>query len=1406
LCERVAARNGRFASGKFDARRSDTPYASAVDALRGLILAVAEQPEAAVAMRRRLAEALGPNGGVLTAVIPELRRLIGPQPPVPALGPTETENRFNLAFEAFLGALATPEQPLVFFLDDLHWADPATLNLIKVLASASDLRSVLLVGAFRPQEVGQDHPLRRIIEWLRNARQPLHQLALGCLDKKALTELCRDTLRCDRARGHELAALLLQKTAGNPFAVWRLLRYLQKSKLLTFDILGGTWIWDLARIEKVDISDNVVDLLIAALGKLPQATQELLQIAACIGKKLTLGLLAAVHGRPLDETARTLWVAVKEHFLTPLSAPEGPAAPSASFEYVHDRVQLAAYSLLSNERKKAIHLQIGRQILLEITPSHLDERIFEVVDQLGLGVDLVTEPSERHWLVELNLRAARKAQASSAHGSALVYLQRAMALLPEDAPHDLVFVLHRDAAQCAYASGDIRLAEQLFEAAWERAQSRFEKVDLCNVRMLAGTAHGAMTEAIEWGLKGLELLGVERPVGVASVLAEMMAVGASLKGRAIEELLNAPPMRGPVELACMEILSNLVAPAAFAGTELYAWVSARIANLSIVHGNTVHSAFGYGAYGVLLWLTGDYQRAQAFGRLGMQLIRRFANPVQECRTLLTSGLLAPWRLPLRSVAPLFREQQAKGTEAGDLVFANYGSFNAASTLFHQGVELPQVLADTERSLAFAHKTHNVRAGPKAYRQAIRCLLGLTHGRNQFDDSHFDERAFVASISAEKFLLSLYATVRLQTSYLFGDLNRALEWSRVATRNIRQSVIRLLIGAEHIFYSSLTLAACADEAPSPKRQEYLSRIEANQRELGVWATDCPENFRHKHLLVAAEVARIEGRPVEAAARYDEAIEWAAHERFLCDEALAKELAGRFYRAQGRTWIASVYLSGALQAYAHWGATAKVQALEEEFPQLEHELRSLSSAVTPSEPEGGGKTTLDLHSLLKAAESISGEIVLERVLERLMELSLATAGAERCVLIVEEEGRLMIRAVGSVAAPPSLEPVPLERSRQVPRTLLEHVRRTAEPVVLDDAASRGAFVDDPYIAEHAVKSVLAIPIMRLAKMRGILYLENNLATRVFDVDRMKVLQLLSSHIAISLENSLLFEKLTREIDERTRAEAALRFLADAGVLLVETLDYQATLAKVVRLAVPFLCEGCVIDVEKGGTLVQVAAAHIDPVKQRLLEEFSSHRAATQLSRKVMQSGMPLVVSNLKDSSLREVLSEAELPRARQVGVRCCVVVPLKARGRTIGAMGFFSGVVDRRFDARDVALAEEIAGRAAAAIDAARLYGEAQQAIELRDEFLKVASQELRTPLESLLVSLQCLHQTLVASDSVEPGTLAEQLDDNLRQAQRLQRLVDELLDTTRIEGGQLELGRSEVDLLESSGPGTRSRLS
>ncbi len=1367
LGEMARREGGRVARGKPDSRRSNIPYAPFVEAFRALVAEVRDgPPETAAAFRHRVRVTLGGNAGVVTTLVPELEALVGPSLPVPLVGSAQTEMRFRLGLLAFVRALAGAEHPLMLFIDDLQWVDSGTLALLRLLRQTGDPGFFLLACACREDEAAPEVG-ELLAAWRCADRAPTF-LPVPPLDGPAMLGLTCDVFGCDRTRGAPLAQLLLKKTGGNPFFVGKLLRHLQQSGLVVYDTESQAWTWDLERISRLTVTENVAMLLADALSRLPAATRERLAIGACIGQRPPLWLIAAVVDEPVARTADALAPALHEGLI---------AAEGQAVRFEHDRIQHLAYALAGDGRA-ALHLRIGRLLRVRAEAEHDEDTLFDQVDQLYLGASQISDPQERRQVAGLGLRAGRKACLSSAWGPALAYMEGAMELLAGDTggSDELAFQLYRDAGDAAWQAGKPARADQLLTAALEQARTRLDRVDLLKMRTEFATVQGDWPTAILWGARALRLLDLELPLddpGPAAA-AELEALERRLRERPAEELLRAPVASAPEVIIAVELLQRLQTPTYISQPQLWRFCVARALALALEHGPSRWTGSDCEAYAVLLQeQTADFVRAHALGRLGVQLAERMGDPIALCRAAaIFEAVIAAWREPITGDFPLLRRVQGPARALGEIMFSNACSVTQAVLLFHAGFDLATVLEYIEAAQPLVDSAPHPLEDEtlRCYRHAVAQLQGVA------DDQPVSDR--------------LNTRVQLGVDYLLGNQAGA---RTLAGRSRSLHFTRSLQMADFNFYSSLTLIAACAGAPPEERRALLATVADNQQQMALWAASCPENFEGRHLLVQAELAHLAGQGLAAAELYDRAARAAAHGRCLSVEALANELAARAHDAHGRPYLAARYLDVAIQLYRRWGARAKVATLEQE-------LATRTDGAAPrrigaSSSEGVSGSSLDLLALLQAAEALSAEVVLSRLGARLVEICLAAAGAERGALLLVEEGQLLVQAAGSAGAVVGGLRQRLERSSEVAVPVIDEARRTGQPVVLADASAHERFGTDPHVQARGVRSVLALPILHQGTLVGVLYLENNLATRVFLPARLQLLQLLSSHIATSLRNSQLFERLTREVDERRRVEEAVRFVAEAGSVLADTLDFQETVNRLATLAVSGLADWCVVLAIEDGRLRRVAAAHRDPAKEGLLRGLDAGPRGPMASANLMPAlagWTPLLLDPVDDQTLERFVDDADTRRImRQLGARSAMVLPLTAHGRAAGALTLVRADPDRPFGARDLALAEELARRAAMALESARLYREAQRAIEVRDEFMSIASHELRTPISSMLLMIQGLQEEVKRAN---PSLWPSSLDLIARQVYRLRALADDMLDVNNIQSGRMPLHLAEVDLV------------
>ena len=1132
--------SGLFAAGKFDQYKRDIPYATLAQAFQSLVRQLLSKNDAELGRwRDALLEALGPNGRLMVNLIPELVLIIGEQPPVPNLPPQDAQNRFQLVFRRFLGVFAQAEHPLALFLDDLQWLDAATLDLLEDLLTRTDVQHLMLIGAYRDNEVNSVHPLMRKLEAIRKAGATVQEIVLTPLTHGDLGQLIADSVHCELDRAASLAQLVHEKTAGNPFFAIQFVSALAEEALLTFDHGAARWSWDLKRIHAKGYTDNVVDLMVGKLSRLPIETQEALEQLACMGNSAEFAMLTMVHQDSKEDMHGDLWEAVRTGLVF---------RSEDAYRFLHDRVQEAAYSLIPEGARAAAHVRIGRLLASRVAPAEIEEKIFEIVNQFNRGSHLVTSAEEREQVAELNLIAGKRAKISTAYASALAYLAAGRALLTEeswDHNYELIFAVEFHMAECELLTANMAAAEDRLSMLARRAKSVHHIAAVARLRLTLYTTLDRSDRGVEVCLEYLQRDDTYWSPHPTSdeVRREYNRIWSQIGRRSIEELIDLPLMNDPDSLAALDVLTEMVTPALFTDENLASLVICRMVNLSLEHGNSDGSCFAYVWLGIIAGPRfGNYKAGFRFGRLGYELVEKRGLKRFQARTYMSFGnIVMPWTKHIQTGRDLVRRAFDAANKIGDLTFAAYSCNNLNTNLLAAGDPLIEVQREAENGLEFAQKA---RFGLvidiiTAQLGLIRTLRGLTPKFGSFDDGQFDELQFERHLASDPVLAlpeCWYWIRKLQARFFAGDYASAVDASLRAQRLLWTSP-SLFETAESHFYGALCHAAFCDSAAADQRQEHVEALAAHHRQLEIWAENCPENFENRAALVSAEIARIQGRELDAEHLYEQAIRSARENDFVHNEALANELASRFYRARGFEKIAHAYLRDARYLYLRWGAAGKVQQLDQLYPHLREE----EPVARPTSTIGAPVEHLDLATVIKVSQAVSGEIVLEKLIDTLMLTAIEHAGAERGLLILPRGDELRIEAEATTSGETVIVG-PREASvtaAGLPESIVHYVVRTLESVILDDASAQNPFSADTYIRHRHARSILCLPLLKQAKLIGVLYLENNLTSHVFTPTRITVLKLLASQAAISLENTRLYSELTER-------EAKIRRLVDANII--------------------------------------------------------------------------------------------------------------------------------------------------------------------------------------------------------------------------------------------------------------------
>ncbi|MCP4137088.1 MAG: AAA family ATPase [bacterium] len=1125
----IVAKRGYFISGKYEQFGQDKPYSSIIRAFQGLVRQLlTESRERIEAWKEWLKEALGPNGRVITDVIHEMVLIIGFQPDVPELGAEETHNRFNYVFKKFVGVFAREEHPLVLFLDDLQWADFASLKLIENIITDPGIEYLFVIGAYRDNEVPGSHPLVKTVESIEQDKIRVSRIELPPLPVCDVKHFISGFLMAGDERTAPLAELVHKKTNGNPFFVNQFMKNLYDNHLLEIDPARG-WQWDMDRINRVEMTDNVVEFMAKKITQLAAATQEVLKTAACIGNRFDLETLSAVEEKTIDAVLANLTVAVDEGLV---------GITENKYVFLHDRILEGVYSLVPEEKRNKLHLKIGRYLREKTPEEELTDRIFDIVNQLNFGIDLLESPEEKEALARLNLIAGKKAKRSIAYTQGYEYLKTGITLEGEklwERDYPLALSLHEEAAEAAYLSTKNTQMEYHLEEVLKNSKTLLDKIKVYEIKIQACYSRYDLKEAIKIALPLLRSLGINLPENPGKIytVIEILRIKFFIWSKDAKDRVNTKEMEDQRTLAAIRIMARTISAVYNYSSELLPFFVLKVIQISSKYGNAPYSGFFYGAFGLVVsGLLGEYEKGYQFGEAAIQLSKR--SKATEGRTIyIVNSFLRHWVAHFRGATDPMLEAYRKGLLYGDLEYACHALFNYLFIYYIAGINLD--VAEKEMAVYYdimvkLKQKQSILILEIYYRSVLNLKIEKKHA-SAFNAEEYDEQAkllYFQEINDKSAICQFYS-IQLLNCYLFRDYTGALEYS-IKAKEYLGNILSFQIVTVYYYYDSLTSLALYPGSIKSKQKQFLKQVKKNQVKMKKWAHYAPMNHLHHYYLVEAELARVTGNDARAIDMYRKAINSAHENEFTQDEALSAELAASYYKERDYIEEARAYLNRSYACYRRWGAKAKLRHLEETWPDLVP--KAPEKPASTEEPTDTSSTraseAMDLSTVMKTSQAISGEIVLSRLLSRLMRLALENAGAERGVMILEQEGELYVEAEGRVETEDVtvLRSIPIDKHRGLSSAIVRYVARTTDQVLLSNAAEEGDFTDDLSVVERKPKSILCFPIVNQGTLTGIFYLENNLTTGSFTPEREEVLRVISSQVAISIDNARLYENLERK----------------------------------------------------------------------------------------------------------------------------------------------------------------------------------------------------------------------------------------------------------------------------------------
>jgi len=1151
----IVEKRGYFISGKFDRFKHNIPYSALTRAFQELMRQILMESESQIIQwKNKILEAVGPNGQVIIDVIPEVEMIIGKQPPVPELLPAKTQNRFNMYFLNFITTFADEHHPLVIFLDDLQWADIPTLNLLERLMIDTKTRYLLIIGAYRENEVDSSHPLFLALERLKNENAVITFITLHSLSPGHIYQIISDSFKCTYAEAEILGNICLSKTDGNPFFLIQFLNSLVDQGFIKFKTESLKWEWDAAMIEKADITNNVVELMTARIQKLPEKTKRILKLASCIGNRFDLETLAIINEKTAVETANELDEALKSGLIQPIGEGYRLAGyldflkdskyteklkHEIQYKFLHDRVHQASNNLMGDEYK-GVHLKIGRLLLNKFAVEEREENIFDIVNYLDSGIELIDNQLEKNLLANLNLQAGRKAKAATAYEIAYQYFNTGLNLLDANAwenNYDLSLEMNIETAEASCLTGNFDKMDELAKEIISNAKTLLERIRINEIIIRSLMARDRFSEGIDNAIQILRELGVHitpEPSKIR-VLINLFFLRIMFISKNIKDLKDLPVMTDEHKLAAMRILMNAASSAYYSNIQLAIVMAIKMVHLSVKYGNSPFSSFAYELYGIILQgLLGKIILGYKFGEFSIEILNRFNAKEYSARiSFIFNVFMRHWKDKLSDTIKPFIESFHKGLETGDYEFAALSSAYIGIHSFHSGIRLELTADEMRKSVKLVTnlKQEVTLIVLKLNLQVVLNLMGKSGNTTSITGGDYDEAEMIPRLIKTNDTADL-GSLFVMKSFLCIIFDENKESIRIVreTEKYKLTNLGLIYMQLLYFYTSLIYLSLYRGASIQKQLLYRKKIYLNQKQLKKWARYAPENMMHKWYIVEAERHRVRGNYLKAMKHYDEALLLARQNGYIHEEALANELAAKFYLSRGNDRIARAYMKEACYLYTIWGAQAKVDHLNKKYPEILHalpDLRNRGDAVefSKSDLTGTPSENLDLASVQKASHTISGEIHLDKLLKKLMDIVITNAGAQRGFFLLNEEEGLFVEgeAVAGRDEITVLQHLPFSLCGDIAHVIVNYVLRVNKTIVLDDASDEGIFKSDEYVKRNRLRSVLCLPLIFQNKLNGILYLENNLTPGTFTTERVEVLNILTGQIVISIENARLYRNL-------------------------------------------------------------------------------------------------------------------------------------------------------------------------------------------------------------------------------------------------------------------------------------------
>jgi PAS domain S-box-containing protein len=1393
----ITRQQGYFIKGKFDQFNRNIPLSGFVQAFQDLIGQILGESDAQLALwKSRILAAVGENGQVLIEVIPDLEKIIGVQPLVTELSGILGQNRFSWLAQKFIQVFATPARPLTIFLDDLQWADAASFHSIELLMGSKGC--LLLLGAYRDNEVSASHPLLVTVAKLRQAQKIVQTITLAALDLLDINRLVADTLHCPIDRAMPLTEVIVLKTAGNPFFTTQYLKALYEDGEIVFNP-AGYWECNIGRLQSLSLTTDVLELMVRQLHKLSSATQQVLKLAACIGNQFDLETLAIVLEQSPARIATALWPVLEAGLILPtcqmhqfLSDEMTPQLVDKSnahviYRFLHDRVQQAAYSIIPAAERALVHYRIGQLLLQKIPATAIEEQIFVLVNHLNYGIAQMHDQAARDRLAALNLAAAQRAKRSNADQVAQVYVEIALDLLGSEAwqrQYDLSLTLYQLGAEVAFLGSKFDRMDHYIATAIQQTQTEIDQVGVYLIKIQALTFQQQFVAAISMGKSILQKLGVcwqDDPTAqdVQQAIQEVNFL-IDRPDFTIADIFDLPTMVDTQKIAIIQIAVSISPACHIVDSPIFSLLNALQVKLSIQHGHIPDSAISYAIYGCALIDCNQLETAIEFSRLAYRFVLEADTKNQIPEIVVPVGLFLHHRhAHLQETLSMFQLGYQTGLETGKLEHVGYCGYALCLHTFWCGQSLAEV-ADLAQ-LYHQQLLDLDRLNNANYCEIVWFTAATLLKQDAASLLQSEQRVEQAMLAGNNLHQRIFYLHRALSRFLLGKLAEATTDIKQVANSI-QGTAGTICKVGFYFYDSLIALAHVPASVvlelASQSEDWLLQVQENQNELAIWAAAAPMNYLHKWQLVEAEKSRVLGQRALAADRYEEAITGAKTNGYLPEEALANELAAKFYLGWHKEKIAAIYMQAAYYCYAQWGATAKTDDLEQCYSQLiapilqsqQPSFNVLSTLATFTHPLANNSDShqeayaFDLVSVIQSAQALSSTIDLEELIYQLSQIILKNSGAETCLLALPDSNdQWQIRSIATVYSSCLINPElsqPLSNHHDYPVNLIYWIKNHQQSSIFD--ARKSLAINDQYLLKYQPPSVFGLPILKQGKIMGVLYLEHRQAADVFTENRTTVISFLCTQAAIALENAHLYQESQAAATEVRLKQRYLAALLDNIPHLTWLKDEQCQFIAVNQ------------------SFSDVLGYEISTLVGK--NDFDLH--PTTLAQKYRDDDLRVMASGE-----RQVVEEMSTNAQGEERWAETIKTPMRnSEGAIVGTVGISLDITDRKQAQIDLHLTNQ-------SLAATNL--ELQRATRLKDEFLATMSHELRTPLNAILGMSEVLQEEVFGTLNVRQQKSLHTIQ---RSGEHLLSLINDILDVSKISAGKVELDMATITvehLCESS---------